>query len=97
MEEIVKRYNELVDFLNKCDYYYYVLDNPIISDAEYDELKKELFEIEKKYPQIIRPDSPSQRLALSLQRNSKKLSIKKECYLLTMQKVKRKFQNGLKK
>jgi DNA ligase (NAD+) len=76
MEEIVKRYNELVDFLNKCDYYYYVLDNPIISDAEYDELKKELFEIEKKYPQIIRPDSPSQRVGFKPSKEFKEIEHK---------------------
>ncbi|MCX7947312.1 MAG: NAD-dependent DNA ligase LigA [candidate division WOR-3 bacterium] len=62
MEEVIKRYNELVDFLNKCDHYYYVLDNPIISDEEYDKLKLELIDIERKYPNIIRPDSPSQRV-----------------------------------
>ncbi|NPA98190.1 MAG: NAD-dependent DNA ligase LigA, partial [Crenarchaeota archaeon] len=61
-KEVIKRYNELVDLLNKYDYYYYVLDQPLVSDAEYDELKRELEEIERKYPEIIRPDSPTQRV-----------------------------------
>ncbi len=75
-EELIRKYNELVDFLNKCDYYYYVLDNPIISDAEYDELKRELFEIEKKYPHIIRPDSPSQRVGFAPSKEFRELEHK---------------------
>ena len=61
-KEVLRRYNELVDLLNKYDYYYYVLDRPLVSDAEYDRLKRELEEIEKNYPEIIRPDSPTQRV-----------------------------------
>lgn len=41
---------------------YYVLDDPKISDAEYDELKSELIEIEEKYPNLITEDSPTQRV-----------------------------------
>ncbi len=61
-KEIIEKYNKLVDLLNKYDYYYYVLDRPLVSDAEYDELKRQLKEIEEKYPEIIRPDSPTQRV-----------------------------------
>ncbi len=61
-EEIRRRYNELVELINKYDYYYYVLDNPLVSDAEYDELKRELEEIERKYPEIVRDDSPTRRV-----------------------------------
>jgi DNA ligase (NAD+) len=45
------------------DYRYYVLDSPEISDAEYDELMRELKAIEERFPQLITPDSPTQRVA----------------------------------
>jgi DNA ligase (NAD+) len=52
----------LKDELNKYSYNYYVLDNPLISDYEYDMLFKELQSLEKKYPDLIMPDSPTQRV-----------------------------------
>ena len=48
--------------INNHNYQYYVLDNPIISDSEYDKLLKELELIEKKYPEFIVPESPTQRI-----------------------------------
>ena len=48
--------------INNHNYQYYVLDNPIISDSEYDKLLKELELIEKKYPEFIIPESPTQRI-----------------------------------
>lgn len=45
------------------DYLYYVLNQPEISDTEYDKLYKKLAESEKKYPQFITPDSPTQRVS----------------------------------
>ncbi|MFC2035494.1 NAD-dependent DNA ligase LigA [Chloroflexota bacterium] len=44
------------------NYRYHVLDNPEISDAEYDEWMRELKQLERKYPQFLTPDSPSQRV-----------------------------------
>lgn len=44
------------------DYRYYVLAQPIISDFEYDQLMKKLMEIESKHPELITPDSPTQRV-----------------------------------
>ena len=44
------------------NYQYYVLDAPTISDAKYDRLMQELIAIEKTYPQLVTPDSPSQRV-----------------------------------
>lgn len=61
--EIKNRYLQLVELINKYDYYYYVLDSPLISDHEYDILYKELKEIETQYPEIIVPFSPTQRVA----------------------------------
>jgi DNA ligase (NAD+) len=52
----------LRELIRKYDYYYYVLNNPLVSDAEYDELKRRLIELERKYPELITPDSPTQRV-----------------------------------
>lgn len=48
------------------EYRYYVLNEPLISDAEYDILYKQLEKIEKEYPQLITPDSPTQRVGSTL-------------------------------
>lgn len=48
--------------LNKYAYNYYVLDNPLISDFEYDKLYKELEALEKQHPELVTPDSPTQRV-----------------------------------
>ncbi len=57
---------ERIDFLreelNKYAYNYYVLDNPLISDFEYDKLFSELKALEEKYPELVTPDSPTQRV-----------------------------------
>ena len=44
------------------NYRYYVLDDPLIPDVEYDRLMLELIELEKKYPELVTPDSPTQRV-----------------------------------
>ena len=54
--------NLLRDKLNKYAYNYYVLDNPLISDYEYDKLYKELEALEKLHPELISPDSPTRRV-----------------------------------
>ena len=48
--------------INRHNYLYYVLDSPEISDAEYDELMRQLRQLEEKYPKLITPDSPTQRV-----------------------------------
>lgn len=48
--------------IEKHNYYYYVLDQPLITDAEYDRLFRRLVELEKKYPEWFSPDSPTQRV-----------------------------------
>ncbi|MGN0179877.1 MAG: NAD-dependent DNA ligase LigA, partial [Monoglobaceae bacterium] len=56
------RIDELRDILNKSGYEYYVLDNPSISDFEYDRLMRELINIEAEYPELVTPDSPTMRV-----------------------------------
>ncbi len=48
--------------INHHNYRYYVLDSPEISDAEYDELMKELKQLETEHPELVTPDSPTQRV-----------------------------------
>ena len=60
----VDQYEELKNLIRKHDYSYYVEDDPTISDLEYDNLFKELLALEKKYPEITDPDSPSQRVGI---------------------------------
>ncbi len=56
------RANELHTQLHEHNYRYYTKDDPLISDAEYDLLLRELQDIEAEYPQLISPDSPTQRV-----------------------------------
>ena len=57
-----KRLEELRLFLTEHSHHYYVLDDPQISDGEYDRLFQELLEIEKSHPDWVTSDSPSQRV-----------------------------------
>lgn len=61
-ENAKNRIDELVETLNLHSYKYYVLDNPEISDYDYDMLQNELKALETEYPQFIRNDSPTQRV-----------------------------------
>ncbi|MDR2973043.1 MAG: NAD-dependent DNA ligase LigA [Bacteroidales bacterium] len=53
---------ELTHKLNQHNYNYYVLDNPTISDYEFDKMLEELLLLEKEFPQFVQPDSPTQRV-----------------------------------
>lgn len=62
-----QRARELRDLLNYHSHKYYVEDDPEIEDYEYDMLQRELAEIEKKHPELITPDSPTQRVGGSVE------------------------------
>ncbi len=62
MAEIRQRIDKLRELINHHNYRYYVLDSPEISDAEYDELMLELKGLEEAHPELIAPDSPTQRV-----------------------------------
>ncbi|HZK34391.1 MAG TPA: NAD-dependent DNA ligase LigA [Bacillota bacterium] len=53
---------DLRDKIRYNDYQYYALDQPLISDGEYDSLMRELVRLEKEYPEFHSPDSPTQRV-----------------------------------
>jgi len=60
--EFALEMKQLRDALNEHGYRYYVLDDPTISDYEYDRLLRRLEELEKEHPEEITPDSPTQRV-----------------------------------
>ncbi len=62
IDKAEKRVAELRGQINHHNHRYYVLDSPEISDAEYDELIRELRRLEEQYPQLVTPDSPTQRV-----------------------------------
>lgn len=55
-----ERMEELIEIINEADYNYHTLDNPTITDQEYDKYLRELFEIEAAHPDWVRDDSPTQ-------------------------------------
>lgn len=57
---MLDRMNELIDIINEADYNYHTLDNPTITDQEYDKYLRELIEIETLHPDWVRADSPTQ-------------------------------------
>ncbi len=61
-EQANKEILRLCEEIERHNYHYYVLDSPIISDAEYDGLFRQLLELEKAYPEFASPDSPTQKV-----------------------------------
>ena len=59
---IVERVKHLREQINHHNYRYYVLDSPVVSDAEYDALMRELKELETRFPEMVTADSPTQRV-----------------------------------
>jgi DNA ligase (NAD+) len=62
INKVKQRIAELREIINHHNHRYYVLDSPEISDAEYDELMKELRQLEAEHPELVTPDSPTQRI-----------------------------------
>ena len=69
-----ERIDELVDIINKLNYEYYTLDNPSVSDAEYDRLMQELIRLEKLYPEYVDPNSPTKRVGGKINDSFKKIT-----------------------
>ncbi len=61
-EQVRDRIAQLRDDINHHNYRYYILDDPEITDSEYDRLLRELQDLEQHYPDLITPDSPTQRV-----------------------------------
>ncbi len=62
-QEAAKRIAKLRKVINHHNYLYHVLDKPEMSDAAFDSLKHELYKLEQQYPDLITPDSPTQRVS----------------------------------
>ena len=62
MADIADKLAELRKEINHHSYRYHTLDSPIISDAEYDQLMNQLRQLEEEHPQLVTPDSPTQRV-----------------------------------
>lgn len=62
LQKARERVEALRKEIRKHDYYYYVMDDPRITDEEYDSLMRELEKLEAQYPELIAPDSPTQRV-----------------------------------
>src|SRR5947209_879682 len=62
-QEAQQRAEELRSEINLHNYRYYVLDDPIVGDAEYDALMRELLDLETRFPELITPESPTQKVS----------------------------------
>ena len=61
-EKIKKQMLYLRQKIEKHNYHYYVMDNPLVSDAEYDRFFRRLLELERRNPELASPDSPTQKV-----------------------------------
>jgi DNA ligase (NAD+) len=61
-EEAARELEALRAEIEKHNYYYYILDSPIVTDAEYDRMMRRLEELEARFPSLVTPDSPTQRV-----------------------------------
>lgn len=62
MEDAQKEITRLTAEINRHNYAYYILDDPTVTDYEFDRLLQRLADLEKQYPQYVLPDSPTQRV-----------------------------------
>ena len=86
----IERINELRSVIDEHNHQYYVLDDPLISDAEYDTLFRELETLEKSNPEYFNEHSPTQRVGSkpiesfdSVEHSTPMLSLSNACLLYT--------------
>ncbi|WP_242901317.1 NAD-dependent DNA ligase LigA [Actinomadura terrae] len=65
--EARQRHLELSEKIDEGNYRYYVLDQPTLTDAEYDAMMRELKELEERYPELVTPDSPTQKVGAPIE------------------------------
>ena len=82
MDSSEKRILELVKELNRHNHNYYVLNQPEISDFEFDKMLEELNQLEKQYPQFKTPDSPTQRVGSDI--SNKFVTVKHDYKMLSL-------------
>ncbi len=74
ISSVQKRIEELREEIRGHDYRYYVLAEPVISDQKYDALMKELEKLEEENPDLVTPDSPTQRVGIDLTKEFKPIT-----------------------
>ena len=74
-----ERVEELKEIIEYHNHRYYVLDQPEIEDAQYDEYMRELIELESRYPELLSEDSPSQRVGVPPSSLLSRLPIGNQC------------------
>ena len=62
LEQVKRRIAQLRESINLHNYHYYVLDDPVLPDSEYDRLLRELVLLETEHPEMITAESPTQRV-----------------------------------
>ena len=72
-----ERVERLTEDLNRWTYEYYVLDNPSHTDAEFDQAMEELQRLEKEFPSLVSPTSPTQRVGGQVLDSFKKIRHKR--------------------
>ncbi|OGX37329.1 MAG: DNA ligase (NAD(+)) LigA [Omnitrophica WOR_2 bacterium RIFCSPHIGHO2_02_FULL_52_10] len=80
--EAAKAIQRISSEIEEHNYRYYVLDQPTISDKEYDDLLKKLIKLEEQFPDLRTPDSPSQRVGAKLAAQAKNVAHKAKMYSL---------------
>lgn len=73
-DNMKQRMDEIIEILNKANYEYYVLDNPTLTDQEYDRYMQELTQIEQMHPELKRSDSPTSRVGNEVVSEFKKVT-----------------------
>lgn len=76
LDEAKKKHEELVRILEKYSYEYYVLDKPSVTDSEYDSKMEDLIDLENKFPSLVTPTSPTQRIIGTVLKGFKKVTHK---------------------
>ena len=77
MNDIEQRMEELIEILNKANIDYYKYDNPTITDQEYDNYLRELINLEEKYPELKKENSPTSRVGGFVASEFKKITHEK--------------------
>lgn len=80
--QAAKKIQKLAQEIEEHNYHYYVLDDPIISDKEYDDLLKRLIRLEEQFPQLKDPSSPTQRVGVQIPSGGRAVAHKVKMYSL---------------
>ncbi len=82
-EEVKEKIEKLRSELRRHSYLYYVLERPEITDYEFDHMYRALVDLEKEYPELVTPDSPTQRVGAKASEDFRKVRFRKPMLSLT--------------